>query len=114
MNSIVDLATNAVIVGFLLGLVVYGLLLLAYTVDAAGLRSFERIKAMLDSAPGYTFGLPISAATAFAIVSVLEQTEKATLEFKAFGAEFSGPAAPVTLWLVCFLSLVAAMRIVRP
>jgi hypothetical protein len=113
MSGLISAARNVTIITFLLGLVVYGMLLLAYVAQAAGLGEFERIKTMLDAAPAYTFGLPISAATAFAIVSVLEYRANGELTFEAFGASFSGPAAPVTLWLVCFLGLVAAMRIIR-
>jgi hypothetical protein len=62
------------------------------------------------------FGLPISAVTAFAVVSLLEQLAPATsgkMEFKAFGLHFSGPAGPVTLWVVVYLVLVASMKIVE-
>jgi hypothetical protein len=36
------------------------------------------------------------------------------LTFKAFNLEFSGPAGPVTLWIVIYLTLVASIRIVDP
>lgn len=36
------------------------------------------------------------------------------LTFKAFNLEFSGPAGPVTLWIVIYLTLVVSIRIVDP
>lgn len=98
---------------FFLGLVVYAVLL--------GLYAFgvERVVAMLGDKPPYTFGLPICGLAAFAVVSVLERLAPAKadsagqLEFKAFGLTFSGPAGPVTLWVVCYLVLVSSMRIVQ-
>lgn len=98
---------------FVMGLFSYALLL--------GLYAFgiEKVVAMLREKPVYTFGLPICGTAAFAIVSVLERIAPAKvdssgkLEFKAFGLTFSGPAGPVTLWVVCYLVLVSSIRIVQ-
>ena len=72
------------------------------------------------SKAAYLVGLPICGVAAFAIVCVLDRFAPATkdssgkLEFKAFGLTFSGPAGPVTLWIACYLTLVASMRLVGP
>ena len=55
---------------------------------------------------------------AFAIVAVLLQAFPAAnaegqLTFKAFGLEFTGPSGPITLWLLCFLTFVFALRLLR-
>ncbi len=98
---------------FFLGLVVYAILLSLYAFGV------EKVVVMLREKPAYTFGLPICGATAFAIVSVFERfapskaDASGKLEFKAFGLTFSGPAGPITLWVVCYLVLVASMRIVQ-
>jgi hypothetical protein len=34
------------------------------------------------------------------------------VSFKAFGLEFSGPAGPVTLWVLCYLALVGSVRLI--
>ena len=98
---------------FFLGLIGYAFLLILY---AWGVKE---IVALLGGTKVYTFGLPICGVTAFAVVSVLERFAPAKadasgkLEFKAFGLTFSGPAGPVTLWVVCYLVLVWSMRIVQ-
>jgi disulfide bond formation protein DsbB len=98
---------------FFLGLFVYAFLLGLYALGV------DKVVAMLQEKPVYTFGLPICGVGAFAIVSVLERLAPAhddpsgKLEFKAFGLTFSGPAGPVTLWVVCYLVLVASIRIVQ-
>jgi hypothetical protein len=52
-----------------------------------------------------------SRVAAAAIVCVFEVISPATkdstgqLSFDAFGAKFSGPAAPATLWIVTYLAL---------
>jgi hypothetical protein len=99
---------------FVLGLLVYALLLALYAVNPSWSPDFMRN----TSKAQYVFGLPLSGITAFAIVCVLERiappkaAEDGKLSFKAFGLEFSGPAGPITLWVVCYLALVASMRIV--
>ena len=98
----------------ILGVAIYGITMLAY------LFKFSPAVALLDSAArSYTFGLPICAAIAFAIVAILDTVSPAKsdgsgkLEFKAFGLTFSGPAGPTTLWIVVYLTLVASIQIVK-
>ncbi|MBV9286801.1 MAG: hypothetical protein JO288_03095 [Hyphomicrobiales bacterium] len=56
---------------------------------------------------------------AFAIVTILlrafpsSQAGNDSLSFKAFGLEFSGPSGPITLWLMCFLGFVIALKLLR-
>jgi hypothetical protein len=62
----------------------------------------------------FMFGLPISAVAAAAIVSVFQvvappQKDGTNLSFEAFGAKFSGPAVPATLWIVTYLALVLSI-----
>jgi hypothetical protein len=68
--------------------------------------------------PAANIGIPCSAISAFAIVAVLLRafppgSEKGKLTFKAFGLQFEGPSGPITLWLMCFLGFVFAMRLLR-
>lgn len=83
---------------------------------ASGMRALQRLVSFFNTREGsYVFGLPISAATAFGIVMIFDivspfKKEGESLSFEAFGAKFSGPAAPATIWVVCYLVLVASMR----
>lgn len=52
---------------------------------------------------------PLAATAAFVVVSVFSQTE-GPIRFKGLGFEFEGGAGPVILWVVCFLSVVGAIR----
>lgn len=58
-------------------------------------------------------GTPMSAVTAFCIVSLLEVTS-GPIEFEAFGFKFRGASGPIVLWVFCFLSIVAAFHLLWP
>lgn len=70
---------------------------------------------------GAMVGVPCAAIGALAIVMLLlsafepgESAEhskegKKVISLKLFGLEFTGPSGPVTLWLACFLALVAGI-----
>ena len=63
----------------------------------------------------FMFGLPISGVAAAAIVCVFQVVAPSATDsngqvsFEAFGAKFSGPAAPATLWIVTYLALVLSI-----
>jgi hypothetical protein len=120
MNATFEIFKSAIILLFFLGIIIYSCLMLVYVLQAcsAWRGGSKAVVALLDNGgAGYTFGLPLCAVTAFAIVCVLERLSPSTasdgkLEFKAFGAVFSGPAGPVTLWVVCYLTLVASTMMI--
>ncbi len=58
-------------------------------------------------------GTPMSAVTAFGIVSLLKVTS-GPIEFEALGFKFRGASGPIVLWVVCFLSIVAAFHLLWP
>lgn len=58
-------------------------------------------------------GTPMSAVTAFCIVSLLKATS-GPIEFEALGFKFRGASGPIVLWVLCFLSLVVAFRLLWP
>ena len=58
-------------------------------------------------------GLPVAATVAFAIVVLFYTGFWGQLEFKFFGLSFSGPGAPVMLWIACLLSFVAAIVLLK-
>jgi hypothetical protein len=78
-----------------------------------------RLRTWFETAPAQNLGLPSAAAAAFAIVAILLHAfpplpdEHGVLAFKAFGLEFSGPSGPITLWLMCFMGFVFALKLLR-
>jgi len=75
-----------------------------------------RLRTWLTSHPAQNLGIPCATIAAYAIVAALLKSSVETsgqLVFKAFGLEFTGPAGPITLWLMCFLAFVFAIRLLR-
>ena len=60
---------------------------------------------------GLVFGLPMAAALAFGIVVAFQQTADGPLSMRMGPLEFSGPAGPILLWVVCFLAAVFAIAL---
>jgi hypothetical protein len=55
-------------------------------------------------------GLPAAAAASLVIVFIFSQTGR-PIEFEALTIKFKGAAGPVVLWILCFLSIAAAIKI---
>jgi hypothetical protein len=58
-------------------------------------------------------GTPMSAVTAFCIVSLLKVTS-GPIEFEALGFKFRGASGPIILWVLCFLAVAAAFHLLWP
>jgi len=54
-------------------------------------------------------GLPGAALVALYVVSFLEKTS-GQIEFEGFGFKFRGASGPIVLWVLCFLSIVGAIK----
>jgi hypothetical protein len=114
MNRFIN-TVRIILTGLLtLGIVIYAILVLFYA-----LGWWQRATDLLTSAPrAYMFALPICAIAAFGVVGLLQSLATGDkpadekLSFTAFGLEFTGPAGPVTLWVVVYLVLVCSMRLV--
>ena len=63
---------------------------------------------------GLIIGTPIAAALAFGIVITFQETSEGPLSIRLGPLELSGPACPVLLWVVCFLSVVFAIGYLSP
>jgi hypothetical protein len=79
-----------------------------------------KLAAWFTAYPAQNLGLPCAAISSFAIVALLMTASSAcsnatasALQFKAFGLEFTGPSGPITLWLMCFLGFVFALKLLR-
>ncbi len=55
-------------------------------------------------------GMPVAAAFAFLIVVFLRQTE-GPIEFKGLGFDFQGPSGQIAMWVVCFLAIAGALKL---
>ena len=62
------------------------------------------------SHPSAVLGLPTGALAALCIVLFLE-FKTGPIEFEALGLKFRGAAGEIVLWVVCFLAIVAAIKI---
>jgi hypothetical protein len=91
----------------------YAIILFCYVVG------FEFAQKLFVHNIPYTIGLPISAFASFSIICIFEKfapsgtDAQGKVQFKAFGLEFSGPGGPVTLWVLCYLALVASTHFIK-
>ncbi len=118
--NVVDFAPGIAIIIIILGIFSYGIALLMATFLSAKPNSVgESLKAWFMSSPAQHIGIPCSAIASFAIVFILLRAFPINkgaddgLMLKAFGLEFSGPSGPITLWLICFLALIFALKLLR-
>ncbi|MEQ1528252.1 MAG: hypothetical protein ABL925_02980 [Methylococcales bacterium] len=90
------------------GIFMYGVLLIGIYF----LKRWQDVKLILENRPNVCFGLPFSAVAAFGIVSLLNPNSPSDkdIAFKAFNLDFTGPAGPVTMWILCFMAFVWAIK----
>ena len=120
MNRLTEYSPRLAIGFVALGLFGYAvaLVLAAFFSGEAGSVG-ARLAVWFTSAPAQNLGIPCAAISAFAIVASLLKAfpppsdEKGRLDLKVFGLEFSGPSGPITLWLMCFLGFVIALKLLR-
>jgi hypothetical protein len=116
MSKLSKLTTAAPAIGVALaslGLVIYliaGILAVFWKV--------EPLYGVFMGNPAANVGIPCSAFAAFVIVATLwkahpPKNADGQLQLKFFGMEFTGPAGPIGLWVVCFLSLIVAVNLLR-
>jgi hypothetical protein len=120
VNALIELAPAIATAAVSVGVLVYALAI-ALAAFAPGAQDSlpGRLRAWFQTAPAQNIGLPCAAISAFAIVAILlrafppSPNENGAFSFKAFGLEFSGPSGPITLWLICFLAFVVALKLLR-
>jgi hypothetical protein len=120
MDKVIEYAPAIALTLVALGLLGYGiaLVLAAFFPKALGGRGAQ-LATWFTTAPAQNLGLPCAAISAFAIIAVLlkafppASNASGQLLLKAFGLEFSGPSGPITLWLMCFLGFVFALKLLR-
>ena len=55
-------------------------------------------------------GLPMAAALATILVALMP-SKFGRIEFQAMGVKFKGGAAPIILWIICFIVIVLAIKL---
>jgi hypothetical protein len=58
-------------------------------------------------------GLPGAAAGAFVLVTLFRQAE-GQIKINLWGLQLEGAAGPVLLWVVCFLAIALAIKMIWP
>jgi hypothetical protein len=120
MGRLVQYAPTLAVAAVGLGIAGYiaALALATFLPDALGGRGAQ-LAAAFTSHTAQNIGVPCAAVSAFAIVAALLRAfppsthANGQVQLKAFGLEFTGPSGPVTLWLMCFLGFVSALRLLR-
>lgn len=57
-----------------------------------------------------TLGIPLSALTAFCVVTLLRATT-GPIEIEMKGLKFSGASGPIIFWILCFLVIVIGVKL---
>jgi uncharacterized membrane protein YjgN (DUF898 family) len=70
----------------------------------------EVLERIVEKQFAVVVGLPLAAALAALIVIGLRHTE-GPIKFKGLGFEFEGTSGQVVLWVVCFLAIAGAIRL---
>jgi hypothetical protein len=65
---------------------------------------------MIEEHFAVVMGLPAAAAGAFILVTLLRQTS-GPIEFEGLGFKFRGAAGPIVMWLLCFLGMAGAIKL---
>lgn len=58
-------------------------------------------------------GLPFAGFIAYFVVGTLENV-RGQIEFEALGMKFKGASGPIIMWVIVFLAIVIAIRLVWP
>ncbi len=88
---------------FLLVVVVYIVKLISFLWFSSALSQAFNIYPLLS------IGLPVAALMALGLVLSLEQ-ESSKIKFKIIGLELQGVAGQLILWVICFLSIIIAIK----
>lgn len=92
-----------------IGIALFSLLAVGSLVAAAWINRFDPVLTELVLKNfAAIIGLPFAFLGAFVVVALFRQSE-GDIEFEAIGIKFKGASGQIMLWLVCFLSISAAI-----
>ena len=94
------------------GMIAAGLIGLSYVIFIIYWTWKEEgwVKPVITKHFAATIGLPLSAIGAFLLVTVL-QISAGKIEFEALGFKFRGASGPAVLWVLCFLAIATAIKV---
>jgi hypothetical protein len=92
----------------LLGAIIYGVTFFAFSIY--GMIHEEWVEELAKQHFAAAIGLPCAALAALLLVTILE-INAGRIEFKALGLEFKGAAGPIVMWVLCFLAIAGAIRL---
>lgn len=67
------------------------------------------IRNQLKQQPRVTFGIPLAGFVAYCLVTLLK-IGSGPIEFEVLGFKFRGSSGPIVLWVLCFLAITLAMK----
>ena len=112
-------STLMIVIASLFGLGMIGYFLVIALAFVFEVKALSGLRSIVLTNLAFNLGLPVSAVGAFGVVAVFwsafPQRSLAgdVVELEFLGLNFSGPSGPITLWVVCFLSLVFAMYLLK-
>lgn len=80
-----------------------------YGVGNSMLNTTELFQVMTNNFAAVV-GLPCAALAALGLVMFLEQTSGA-IEFEGFGFKFKGASGPIVMWVISFMAMTAAIKL---
>ena len=92
----------------LLGAMLYGVTFFAFSIY--GMIHEEWVEEIAKQHFAAAIGLPCAALAALLLVTILE-INAGRIEFKAYGLEFKGAAGPIVMWVLCFIAIAGAIRL---
>ncbi len=108
-----------VVIACLFGLGMIGYFIVIALAFIFEIKALSGIRDIVLANLAFNLGLPVSAMGAFGVVAVFwsafpqPSTASDAVGLEFLGLSFTGPSGPITLWVVCFLSLVFAMYLLR-
>lgn len=120
MTPISTFISYAAIAFLILILILYiAALFIAYILPHKDNSMRASLRATFESNRASNVGIPCSALTSFVLVVALlklygeSSQEEGVITLKFFGLDFTGPSGPVTLWAICFLCFISALKLLR-
>ena len=99
----------AILVILLWGVQVLGFI--TYNVLTERTRSEGWLNKLIEDHYPAMVGIPLMALAAFCIVMSFKVAIGSPIEFEVIGFKFKGASGPVIMWILCFLALTLAFRV---
>ncbi|MCP5557856.1 MAG: hypothetical protein H7A55_08905 [Verrucomicrobiaceae bacterium] len=112
MKTVLDCVTIVLLFAFILSSVAY-IVFLAVHLLRPSKWSSAVTKAIIANGPS-TLGLPFAALGSFTLVVALPLASDKPLKFEVGGLTVDGPSSQILFWILAFLAISVAIRLVAP